>query len=142
MSTLKTCLWIIGVFYVGAAVALCMPLHWLERFLNVFGGSPLPEAGAFLHLARSVSSLILGVGIFYIVLARNPVRHWDKVPFAGLGAILFGIVVGISGLVHALPPFYYVKDSLIALVCGSLTVVQWRRLHSRETIRADPDATQ
>jgi hypothetical protein len=127
MSTLKTCLWIIGVFYVGAAVALCMPLHWLDSFLNVFGGPPLPEASAFLHLARSSSILVLGVGIFYIVLARNPVRHWDKVPFAGMGAILFGIAVGISGLVHELPPFYYVKDSVITLVCGSLIVIQWRR---------------
>jgi hypothetical protein len=131
MSTLKTCLWIIGVFYVGAAIALCMPLHWLESFLNVSGGPPLPGAGAFLHLARSSSILILGVGVFYIVLARSPVRYWGKVPFAGLGAILFGIAVGISGLAHGLPPFYYVKDSLIALVCGSLIVIQWRRQERR-----------
>ncbi len=142
MGTLKACLWILGVFYVGAAVALCMHVHWLEALLNVFGGPPLPRAGVFLHLARASSIFVLGAGAFYMALARRPSAHWGKVPFAGLAAIVFGMVVGVSGLVHGLPPFYYVKDSAIALVCGSLIVAQWRRLRSKEGERAGSATTR
>jgi hypothetical protein len=143
MRGLKLCLWVLGVFSIIGGVVLSLPLHWLNCALNIISRPPLSEAGMlghmFAHLAQGAGIASLGVGAFYIALARHPNRYGAMVPMAGLAAVLFGIVVGISGLSQGLPAFWYVKDSLIGLVFGSLIVLLWLRLRARGVLSPRPE---
>ena len=140
MRSMKVCLWAVGAFCLAAGVALSLPVSWLDCVTTFLGGKPLLWNGPFVHLARGAGITYLGVGAFYVALARRPVRHGLMVPFAGSAAVLFGIVVGISGVSKGLPLFWYVKDSLFALVAGSLIVLLWLRLQAGSEFAATAEA--
>ena len=127
MRALKVCLCVVGVFCLLAAFVMVLPFSVQESLYNVLGDEPLPRAKMFSHLIRGAGVTFFGVGIFYIILAWNPLKYGVLVPFSGAAAVLFGLWCGVSGLVTRLHAFLYVKDSLGALILGILIIVFWRR---------------
>ena len=127
MVPLKVCLWIVGVFCVGAAMVLGLPISTMQTVLNTLGEHPLGDSPVLVHLLRTGAATYFVVGLLYIVLAWRPAKYGLLVPLFGAGAILFGLVCGISGLAAKLPAMWFAKDSAGGIIFGILIVVFWQQ---------------
>ena len=127
MRGLKICLWIAGVGCLLSVIGMFLPFSSWEAITKAFGIESLPDSPLFMYAARLMSATYAGVGIFFVILALNPMKYGVMVPFSGIAAVLVGVVCGISGLLSAMPTWWFLGDSLSCLVLGVLILVFWRQ---------------
>ena len=130
MRALKICLWLTGILCLLSAVGVFLPLSIWEPIANAFGVQlELPDSPAIEYMVRLMLATYAGVGVFFIILALNPLKYGVMVPFSGVAAVVLGVVCGITGLAVAMPPLWFLGDSLSCLVLGVLILVFWRKAH-------------
>ncbi len=127
MRALKICLWIAGVGCLLSVFGMFLPVRLLESFARVFGGEAFPDSPLFLYALRVVSATYVAVGVFFVILALNPMNYGVLVPFSGVAAVFLGVVCGITGLLAAMPLLWFLGDSLSCAVLGVLIFVFWRQ---------------
>ena len=127
MCGLKICLWIAGILCLPAVVGLFLPLSACESVTGFFGIETLPDSPLVMYAIRVTSAMCVGIGVFFIILALNPVKYGVLVPFSGIVSVLLGVVCGITGPAVGMPPQWYLGDSLSCLVLGVLILVFWRK---------------
>jgi hypothetical protein len=66
--------------------------------------------------------------VFFIILARNPMKYGAMVPFSGLAVVFVGMVCWVTGLVVEMPPRWILADSMSCVVLGTLIFAFWRRI--------------
>ena len=127
MRALKTCLWIAGVGCLLSVFGIFLPISVWESLAKVFGIESLPNSPLFEYAARLMSATYVGVGVFFVILARHPMKYGVMVPFSGLAAVFLGIVCGIIGLAVGIPLLWFLSDSISCTVLGILIFVFWRK---------------
>ena len=129
MRALKICLWIAGLGYLSSVFGLFLPVSWLESLSKTFGGQefPFPDSAVFLYTLRVVSGMSVVPGVFYIILALQPMNYGVQEPFSGLASVFLGVVCGIAGLLAGMPLWWFLGDFLYCTVVGILIVVFWRQ---------------
>lgn len=132
MRALKVCLWVIGVLCLIALVGLVLPMATLGSMAGAFGNATLPKAPVVTYMVRTVSATFVAVGVFFILLARDPMRYGVMVPFAGVAAVALGVVCGIAGAATGIPLLWYLGDCVSCLVAGALVLILWRRARQLE----------
>jgi hypothetical protein len=105
-----------------------LPLSVLESLAKAIGGQPFPDSPLLVYAVRVISATYVGVGVFYVILALDPMKYPVMVPFSGLAAVFLGLVCGITGLAAALPPLWFLGDSLSCLVVGILILIFWQQV--------------
>ena len=85
MNTLKVLLWICGVGCLTAAVIVVLPWDAVSRLYEWCGEEPVPEVASAVYLHRVACGVIALIGIFFVILAREPARHPAMVALAGWG---------------------------------------------------------
>ena len=126
MRSLKICLWIAGILCLLSVVGLFLPLSAFESIAGFFGVETLPDSPLVMYVTRTVSAMSVGIGVFFIILALNPMKYGVLVPFSGIAAILIGVVCFITGLAEGMPAAWFLGDTLSCAVLGVLIVVFWR----------------
>ena len=71
MRGLKVCLWIAGLFCLLAVFGLFLPMSTLRAIASLFAADAFPDGPLFVYLIRVMSATYVGVGVFYIILARE-----------------------------------------------------------------------
>jgi len=127
MRGLKICLWIAGILCLLSVVGLFLPLSAFESLAGFFGIEKLPDSPLFEYAVRLMSATYVGVGVYFIILARDPMKYAVLVPFTGIAAVLLGAVCAITGLAVVMPALWFLGDSLSCLVLGVLILVFWRQ---------------
>jgi hypothetical protein len=127
MRGLKICLWITGIVSLVSVVGLFLPLSACESIARFFGTERLPASTLIMYAVRTVSAMYIGTGVFFIILALDPVRYGVLVPFSGLAAIFIGVVCAITGMTVGMPVLWFLGDFLSCAVLGVLIVVFWRQ---------------
>ena len=127
MRALKICLWIAAVGCLLSVVGLFLPFSACESVARFFGLETLPDSPLIMYAIRTVAATYVGVGVFFVILALRPMKYGVMVPFSGLAAIVLGIVCAITGLAVAMPPLWFLGDSLSCIVLGVLILVFWRQ---------------
>ncbi len=127
MRGLKICLWIAGIGCLLGVFVMFLPCRVVESLVNVFGGQLCPDCPLCLYALRTVSAACVGIGVFFVILALNPMKYGVMIPFTGLSAVFLGIVCGIAGVMVGMPPVWYLSDSLSCAVLGVLILVFWRQ---------------
>ena len=129
MRTLKICLWIAGILCLLSIGGMFLPVSAWESFLRFFGHKSfdLPDSSLFEYAVRVGSATYVAVGVYLIILALHPTKYPVLIPFTGLAAVFLGVVCGVTGLVAAMPPLWFLGDSLSCLVLGILILVFWRQ---------------
>lgn len=130
MRGLKICLWITGILCLLSVVGLFLPISAFESIAGFFGIETLPDSPLVMYGIRTMSATFAGIGVFFIILALNPVKYGVLVPFSGIAAVFIGVVCAISGPIVGMPAFWYLGDSLSCLVLGVLILVFWRKAKS------------
>ncbi len=127
MRALKICLWIAGVGCLLSVFGMFLPVSAWESIAKVFGIESFPDSPQFMYAVRLMSATYAAVGVFFIILALQPMKYGVMVPFSGLGAVFVGVVCAIAGLLTAMPLWGFLGDSLSCLVLGVLILVFWQQ---------------
>jgi len=130
MRGLKICLWITGILCLSGVVGLLLPPSACKSMAGFFGVETLPDSPLIMYATRTVSAMSVGIGVFFIILALNPMKYGVMVPFSGIAAVLTGVVCGITGPAVGMPAAWFLGDTLSCLVLGVLILVFWRKAKS------------
>jgi len=125
MRALKICLWIAGVGCLLSVFGMFLPMSAIESIAKFFGIESLPDSPLLVYAVRLMSGTYAAVGVFFIILALDPMKYGVMVPFSGVGAVFVGVVCAIAGLLTAMPLWWFLGDSLSCLVLGVLILVFW-----------------
>ena len=127
MRALKICLWIAGVGCLLSVFGMFLPMSVFESIAKFFGIELLPDSPLLVYAVRLMSATYAAVGVFFIILALDPMKYGVMVPFSGVGAVFVGVVCAIAGLSTAMPLWWFLGDSLSCLVLGVLILVFWQQ---------------
>jgi hypothetical protein len=131
MRALKICLWIAGLGCLLSIPGMFLPIRVLESIAKAFGSQAFPDSPLLLYAVRTVSATFVAVGVFFLILARDPIRYGIMVPFSGLASVFIGVVCAITGLTAAMPTLWFMGDSLSCVVLGILILVFWRQVKQK-----------
>lgn len=127
MRALKICLWIAGIGCLLSVLGIFLPVSAWESITKFFGIESFPDSPQFMYAVRLMSATYAAVGVFFVILALDPMKYGVMVPFSGLGAVLIGVVCAIVGLLEAIPLWWLMGDSLSCVVVGVLIFVFWQQ---------------
>ncbi len=127
MRSLKICLWIAAIGCLLSIFGMFLPLSVLESVAKAFGAQEFPDSPLVIYATRVMSATYVAVGVFFIILALDPMKYPVMVPFSGLAAVFLGLVCGITGLAVGMSPLWFLGDSLSCLVVGGLIFIFWRQ---------------
>jgi len=123
MRSLKICLWIAAIGCLLSVFGIFLPLSVLESFVKTFGIQSLPDSPLFIYAARVSSAMAVAAGVFYVILALDPVKYPVMILFSALAAVFLGLVCGITGLVTGMSPSWFLGDSLSCIIVGVLILI-------------------
>lgn len=136
MRALKICLWIAGVGCLLSIFGIFLPISAWESIAKFIGAQPLGLTDSPLveYAIRLMSATYVGVGVFFVILALDPMKYGVMVPFAGMAAVLLGVVCAIIGLMVAMPVPWFLGDSIPCIVLGILILAFWKKAKTNHTI--------
>ena len=127
MRSLKICLWIAAIGCLLSVFGVFLPFSVLESVAKAFGAQALPDSPLVIYAARVMSAMAVATGVYFVILALDPMKYPVMVPFSGLAAVFLGLVCGITGLAVGMSPPWFLGDSLSCLVVGGLIFIFWRQ---------------
>ncbi len=130
MRGLKICLLITGILCLPSVVGLFLPLSAFESITGFFGIKTLPDSPLIMYTIRVTSATYVGIGVFFIILALNPMKYGVIVPFSGIVSVFLGVVCGITGPAVGMPAKWFLGDSLSCLVLGVIILAFWQKAKS------------
>ena len=136
MRALKICLWIAAIMCLLSVFGMFLPISAWESIAKFFGAESfhLPESPLVEYVVRVGSAMAVATGVYLIILALHPMKYPVLIPFTGLASVFLGVVCGITGLVVAMPPLWFLGDFLSCLVLGILILVFWQKAKANQTI--------
>jgi hypothetical protein len=127
MRALKICLWIAGFVCLLSIFGMFLPMSVFESIAKFFGIESLPDSPLLMYAVRLMLGTYAAVGVFFVILALDPMKYGVMVPYSGLGAVFLGVVCAIAGLLSEMPLWWFIGDSLSYLVFGVLILVFWQK---------------
>lgn len=118
MKCLKIALWIAAIGCLTAVPFIFLPWAVVETIGSWFGVEPLPDTPVAIYFFKIAFGIFGLIGVFFIILARNPLTYGPMLHLAIFGTILFGFLALIVGFAIGLPPIVYIGDGLSGVVLG------------------------
>jgi hypothetical protein len=137
MRALKICLWVTGILCLLSIVGMFLPVGVVESLAKAFGVQTLPDSPLVMYAVRVMSATYAGVGLFFVILALNPMKYGVMTPFSALCAIFIGVVCAITGVAVRMPALWYLGDSIPSIPCvvlGVLILAFWQK--AKQTAQA------
>ena len=127
MTAAKTLLWICAISLLMAFIMAVLPWHVLMAWFKYLGiqtpdGHPLT-----VFMFRGCFTLFGLIGIFFVILARNPLAYGPMLLLAGFGLIFWGLVATAGGIRYDLPIFTYVGDLIFGIFVGGYLIAFQRK---------------
>ena len=123
MKGLKTVLWICAVSCLLAFVFAAFPWRAFTALSHWVGIQP-PTAEAITVFMFRLSLAIFGmIGIFFVILARNPLKYGAMLLLAAYGLVCYGVFFLVGGIRYGLPVWAYAGDVIFGVVAGVLLVI-------------------
>jgi hypothetical protein len=134
MRALKICLWIAGILCLLSVFGIFLPISAWQSFAKIFGIESLPDSPVFVYAARLMSATYALVGVFFIILALDPMKYGVLVLFSGVASVLLGVVCAIVGLIAKMPNLWFLCDSSSCVVLGVLILAFWQRAKQKAVV--------
>lgn len=120
MQSLKISLWISAVGCLTAMPFLILPWDVIENIFLLFGVGVIPNDAITIYLFRIVCAAFGFIGIFFVILARNPLQYMPMLNLSAYGLICFGLLCLVLGSGLNMEFKLYVGDVLFGLILGPL----------------------
>ena len=128
MRGLKICLWVAAVGSLLSVAGVFLPLSVIESLATMLGMGPFPDSPVVVYALRTMSATYVGIGVFFVILALNPMKYGVLVPLSGAAAVFLGVACAIYGLLSGIPLWWFVGDALACTIVGILILLFWRRV--------------
>jgi hypothetical protein len=124
MKGLKIMLWICAIRFLPAFIPAVIPWPAFVAGVESLGIQP-PGTDEFTKIMIRLSLAGFGmVGIFFVILARNPFKYGVMLPLAAYGLVGFGIVTLVAGIRYiGLPVWTYSINTIFGVVAGVLLLI-------------------
>ena len=133
MRGLKICLWISGILCLLEGAGVFLPVSAIESFCTWMGLESFPDSALFIYGIRVMSAMAVGIGVFFIILAMDPMKYGILVPFSGIAAIVLGFICAIVGISVKMQALWFWSDFLCCFVIGILILIFWRQSRQKST---------
>ena len=139
MKGLKVVLVVIGVLcFVSSAPGTVLPWSSLVRCAGVMGLEVPPEHPVVVYSMRVESLAFALIGIFFLVLASDPLRYRPMLVLAVCGLFAVAAVALVAGWLIQMQPLWYLGDAAGCAVAGVLILVFWPRGAERAAAEVAP----
>lgn len=128
---LKAALLITGLGCLLAFPFVFLPWDMLNKLILFFGMEAMPRVSTSMYLLRVTYGIFGLVGIYFLILARDPMRYPALIMLAVCGLFFIGLLTLIAGWVHRVRSFWYLGDPIFAFIMGVVILVLWRCARSR-----------
>lgn len=119
MRMLKISLWITAIGCLIAVPFIFVPWSVIADMGSCFGVEPLPDAPFVVYLFRVICGIFGLIGVFFVLLALDPLKYGPMLNLGAYGLILFGLLAMITGTSIGLTPVVYLGDGVSGLILGS-----------------------
>ena len=123
MKSLKVTLWIAAMGCLAAVPFSVLPWSVLEKIVMGFGVGPIPNDPLVMYFLRVSCGVYGFIGIYFIILAKNPMNYGPMTAFSAYGLVIFGMLSLSAGVFLELSPKVYIGDSLSGLILGIAIIV-------------------
>lgn len=123
MTSLKVALWVTALGCLSAVPFIFLPWAALESIGSWFGIESLPDTPIAVYFFKVAFGVFGLIGVFFIILAKNPLKYGPMLNLGAFGLILFALLALILGFSLGLPPIMYIGDGLSGLVLGIVILI-------------------
>lgn len=120
MKVLKIILWVCGIAFLLSFVGLLIPWRVMAACIERVGIEVSVVAPFKAYIARLTLGCSGLAGIFFVILATDPLRYGPMLPLAGCGLIFMGLICLVGGIRYDLPAVMFYLDMVFGLVGGAL----------------------
>ena len=133
MKGLKIVLVLLGILTLAKSLlGIFAPWSELLRWSALFGYPGLPTNPLMIYTVRLASLMFAMVGIFFFVLATDPMRYRPLIGLSVWGLLLLAAGAVVAGVLLRLHPAMYLAGALSLVVAALLLVVFWPRSAPRQ----------
>lgn len=119
MKTLKVILWVLAVMFLLSFVQMILPWDYINRAIEPFGMEALPDTAMIGYLMRVMMACAGLIGIFLLIMARNPRKYLKMVKLVGWALAALGVyMLVLASLVFEFANFWYYVDPIFCLIVG------------------------
>jgi len=127
MTAAKTFLWICAIGLLASFILAVLPwqalMSWFEQL-----GIQAPERYPLTEFMFRVCFGLLGtIGIFFVILARNPLAYGPMLKLAAYGLIVWGLISCSGGIYYSFPAITYVGDLVFCVIAGVYLIAFQRK---------------
>jgi hypothetical protein len=123
MKSLKVALWIAAIGCLAYVQFLVLPWFLIESIALWFGVDPIPNVPVAMYFFRVACGMFGLIGIYFIILARNPLSYGPMLGLGAYGLIVYGLLVFIVGFKIGIPPIVYIGDALFGVILGTIITI-------------------
>ncbi|UCC68650.1 MAG: hypothetical protein JSV79_01545 [Armatimonadota bacterium] len=128
MKGLKVVLVVIGILcLVSSAPGTVAPWSSIVRGLTVIGLEAPPGHPVVVYCTRLSSLTFALVGVFFLVLASDPLRYRPMLALAVCGCFAVAVLALVAGCLIGMQPLWYLGDAVSCAVAGVLILAFWPR---------------
>jgi len=132
MKALKRTLVLMALLSLVYVVGMALPVPTMEKIADWTGmGKVLIGAPVFIYMVRVLSATFVAIGVFLLILARDPLRYGVLVPFAGAASAWIGVACGLFGIASGISVLWFIFDAIGCTVLGIL-VLRFHRAAVKE----------
>ena len=123
MKGLKTVLWICALSCLLGFAFAALPWNFIKGSFNFFGLMPPAKTPITVYMFRLFLATYGLIGIFFIVLATDPLKYDGMLLLAAYGILLTAIFCFVGGMRYRLPFKAYGYDVIFCAIAGVLLLV-------------------
>ena len=123
MKVLKITLWICGILCLPGFICSALPLNVISTLCQWFGVQPPVTEPITVYIIRLCLAMSGLIGIFFIILARNPLKYNGMLMLAAYGLLCYGLFCLAGGIRYKLPFRAYAGDIIFGFVAGGLILI-------------------
>ncbi len=127
MKGLKVVLVVIGVACLLSAPGLVVPWSTLVGWAELMGLEMPPGHPVILYGLRLTCLSWALIGVFFLVVASDPVRYRPMLVLAVFGCFATAAVALVAGGLTQMQPLWYLGDAVSSGVAGVVILAFWPR---------------
>ncbi len=133
MKILKIILWISAIGCLSGFINVIMPWPLITKWMLFTGVEPIGNDPASKYMFRLGFMAYGMIGLFFIILAKNPIKYSTMLPLAACFLIGYGLLRLTFGIIYQFPVWHYIGDFIVSIAFGaSIFVLRSRALNNAE----------
>lgn len=127
MKGLKIILWICAISCLLGFIFAALPWRATTALFHWFRVQPPTAQPITVYIFRLCLAMSGMIGIFFVILARNPLKYGAMLLLAAYGLLCFGVFCLVGGIRYGLPVWTYSGDVIFGVVAGVLLLIFRKR---------------